>query len=326
MIRVITNAKQIQKLQLQFQQKLDQYFTASIDCRVGYPGGSFRDTVRYSPDLDIWMYVRQLPTRFWNGFGIGRPAEGVSNSLAGEINFPYEGINRRIAGVFAIEENGQILVLHRGRIGGGKEGIGKTFFADNYRGDFVTATDGDRETEFCLVGEINSPHFPVQVSDFIKEIHRVKKMADGETANGFSGLTDFSYTDEHSGRTVSERNEPVVTERTHGIIVNALARQLEKRRLHIGNDRNRDLFVHQRGKIRILFEVKTSSSTQCLYAAVGQLLLYSIPIPNAVKLVAVLPGKLSDPVAKRFSSLGINVLYYGWENDEVKFTNIDNIL
>lgn len=124
----------------------------------------------------------------------------------------------------------------------------------------------------------------------------------------------------------SGRDNPLVIDRTHGIVVNALARQLESRGQRIGNDRNRDLFIHNKGQIQTLFEVKTSSSTQCLYAAIGQLLLYSIPIPNEVKLVAVLPDKLSKTVTKRFSSLGIDILYYEWNNDEVIFIDIGAIV
>ena len=139
-------------------------------------------------------------------------------------------------------------------------------------------------------------------------------------------MTDFNYTDEHSGQTVTERNDPVIIERTHGIVVNKLAEELRKKGLQIGNDRNRDLFIHHNGQIKILFEIKTSSSTQCLYSAIGQLLLYSIPIRNNVKLIAVLPDKLSKIVTNKFSTLGIDLLYYKWDNDEPKFIDIDNIL
>ena len=326
MITVITDEQQIKTLHQQFHNKLDRYLREKIACWVGYPGGNFEDTVRYSTDLDIWISVQELDTRFWNGFGIGKPTKGANNSLAGEINFPYENMNRRIAGVFAQEDNGNILVLHRGRIGGGKPGVGKTYFTDNFRGDFVTAIDGDRETEFCLVGELNSRHFPRQVGNFIHEIYRVKNLEDGETSTDFGDLTNFTYTDEHSGTTVTERNDPVIIERTHGIVVNALAQELKDRKFKIGNDRNRDLFIHNRGQISTLFEIKTSSSTQCLYSAVGQLLLYSIPIRNTVKLIAVLPNKLSKTVTKRFTSLGINLLYYKWDNDEPKFIDLDDAL
>jgi hypothetical protein len=326
MITIITDEKQIQDLHKEFHKKLDRFLREQINCWVGFPGGNFQDTVRYSSDLDIWISVQELDTRFWNGFGLGRPVEGSNNSLAGEINFPYEDINRKIAGAFGVEDNGNILVLHRGRIGGGKKGIGKTYFTDNFRGDFITAIDGDRETEFCLVGELNSKHFPRQVANFINEIYRVKNLDDGETAADFSDLSDFVYTDEHSGQSVTERNDPVIRERTHGIVVNALAQELRDRNIKIGNDRNRDLFIHNRGQIITLFEIKTNSSTQSLYSAVGQLLLYSIPIGSEVKLIAVLPDKLSKSVSRKFHSLGIDILYYEWNNDEPTFINLDEQL
>jgi hypothetical protein len=325
MVTVISDKRQIQKLHHQFHDTLNKYFTEKIYCRVGYPGGSFEDDVYYSKDLDLWIGATKLENRYWNGFGHGRPIDWNSNSISGEINFSIDGINRRIAGAFAEEDNGNILVLHRGKIGGGKVGIGKAYFTDNCRCDFVTAIDGDKESEFCLVGELNSKHFPKQVANFIGEILRVKHLDDGETAANFD-LSDFNYTDEHSGQTVTERNDPIIIERTHGIVVNALAQELRNRELKIGNDRNRDLFIHNRGQITTLFEIKTSSSTQCLYSAVGQLLLYSIPIGTKVNLVAVLPDELSKTVSKRFHSLGINLLYYEWKNDEPKFTNIDDLL
>lgn len=205
MITVITDRQEVKKLHKQFHNRLDKYLTEDIDCWVGYPSGSFQDIVRYSPELDIWISQAEHENKYWNGFGVGRPIEGKNNSLNGEINFPYEGNYRRIAGAFAVEDNGNILVLHRGKIGGGKPGIGKIYFTDNYRGDFVTAIDGDRETEFCLVGELNSQQFPRQVSNFINEIYRVKNLEDSETSADFSNLTDFNHTDEHSGRSVTKK-------------------------------------------------------------------------------------------------------------------------
>lgn len=325
MITVITNKQEIKSLHKLFHRGLDKFMTEYINCLVGHPGENFEDTVRYSTELGIWISMIEHSNKFWNGFGVGRPIEGKNNSLNGEINFPYEGINRRIAGAFAKEDDGNILVLHRGKIGGGKPGIGKHYFKENYRGDFVSAIDGDRETEFCLVGELNSVNFPNQVSIFINEIYRVKSLEKADAASSFPELSNFKYTEEHSGRTVTERNDPIVRERTHGIVVNALAEQLEGIGLKVGNDRNRDLFIHNGKKIKVLFEVKTSSSTQCLYSAIGQLLLYSVPINNPVKLVAVLPEKLSKPVVRRFAELGIELLYYTWKDKNPNFEDIDQI-
>jgi hypothetical protein len=326
MIKIIEDAKQIQKLHKLFHEKLNTTFSNKIECRVGFPSGNFENTVRYSNELGIWLSILQVENRFWNGFGIGKPKEGANNSLVGEINFPHEGINRRIAGAFAKDSNGNILVLHRGKIGGGKKGVGKNLFLSKFYGDFIEAIDGEKETEFCLIGDLNSKLFPNQVSFFIHEVYRIKNQVDDSTQPSFSHLTKFNYTDEHSGTTITERSEPILIERTHGLVVDALNKKLKSKGFHTANDKNRDLFIHIDRKIKILFEIKTSSATQCLYSAIGQLLLYSIPIKNNPKLVAVLPTKLQKLVAERFSTIGIDILYYKWNKEKVEFINIENIL
>lgn len=326
MVTVITEKKRISDLQNRFHKRLGEFLTDKIDCWVGYPSGRFEDTVKYSDELDIWISHNKQPNKFWNGFGVGRPIEGRNNSLNGEINFPFEGIKRIIAGAFGEEDNGNILVLHRGRIGGGKPGIGKNYFTDNFRGDIISAIDGDRETEFCLVGALNSNHFPKQVAIFVKEIYRVKNLKEGETSTDFENLNNFSFADEHSGSSETERIGTTVIDRTHGIVVNALAIELESRSHKIGNDRNRDLFIHDKNKITTLFEIKTSSATQNLYAAVGQLIIYSIPIKNEVKLVLVIPEQLNKTVTKRLLQIGIRILYYEWIDDTPNFIGLNSIL
>jgi hypothetical protein len=323
MIKVVTDEKEIEKLHKIFHTIIGRHFSKRIDCWVGFPGGNFQNVVRYSSDLDLWISVQELDTRYWNGFGIGEPIEGTNNSLVGEINFPYKDIDRRIAGVFAKEDNGNILVLHRGKIGGGRKGVGKKLFIENFRGDFVTAIDGNIESEFCLVGELYSKHFHEQVGNFIFEIHRIKNI---ETNSDFSSILDFSYTNEHFGVSVTENNDPKIVERTHGIVVNSLAEELKNRGSKIGNDKNRDLFIHNKGQIKTLFEIKTTSSTQSLYSAVGQLLIYSIPIKNKVNLIAVLPNKLSKSVVEKFTSLGIEILYFEWKNNKPKFINLEDYI
>jgi hypothetical protein len=326
MITVITDKKRIAELHKRFHNQLDNFLTETIDCWVGYPGGNFEDTVKYSPDLNIWLSHFDHDNRFWNGFGIGRPFEGRNNSLNGEINFPFEGINRRIAGVFAEEDNGTILVLHRGRIGGGKQGIGKQYFTDNFRGDFVIAIDEDRESELCLVGELQSPHFSRQVSNFINEIYRVKQIDNSESSNNFEDLNNFNFTNEHSGTSSSENQGTRTIERTHGIVVNELATQLLNRNYKIGNDRNRDLFIHNQNRINALFEIKTSCSTQNLYSAVGQLIIYSMAITNEVALIIVLPEKLDKQVEKRLLEHNIKPLYYEWQEDLPTFIELDKLI
>jgi hypothetical protein len=325
MITVISDENEIVILNARFQNRLYQHYIERINCRVGYPGGSFQGDVYYSPASNLWFGHLDNVNSFWNGFGHGEPIDWNSNSISAEINFPKVGINRRIGGVFARDDDGNILVLHRGKIGGGKAGIGKRFFMDHFSGDFVTAIDGDRETRFCLVGDLFTNDFHDQIASFIESVRSVKSLISSGLVN-LPALTDFVYTDEQSGVSITERNEPIVINRVHGIIVNALSRELIAMGHKVGNDKNRDLFIYKDDRIKVLFEIKTSSSTQCLYSAIGQLLLYSVPISKPVKLVAVLPEKLSQAVENRFAELGIKIIYYSRHDDIIVFQEIDNIL
>jgi hypothetical protein len=326
MIKIIEDQKKIKQLQDRFHQRLFELLPETEFAFVGFPAGSFRDNVHYSSDLQIWTSFHKEDNRFWNGFGVGKPIPEKGISLVGEINFPFNGINRRIAGAFAEDSNGDILILHRGLIGGSTKGIGKTLFLEKHNGDYVTALDGGRKTKFALVGELESDFFIEQIASFIHSINNIKKGRTVPYTNNFTELSNFKYSDEKFGTSVTENHEPRKIVRTHGIIVNSLAAELRLLNYSIGKDKNRDIFIHNKSSITHLFEIKTSISTQCLYSALGQLLIYTIPIKNRVKLFAVLPQRLAKEVESRFSELGITIIYYEWISKKVFFPNLQSII
>ena len=53
MITVITDQNQIENLHEKFHNCLGNFLTEHIDCIVGYQGGSFQDTVSFSPNLEM---------------------------------------------------------------------------------------------------------------------------------------------------------------------------------------------------------------------------------------------------------------------------------
>ena len=325
MTEIITSARLITKYQKQFIQQLKFYCTEKIICTIGHQGYSDRSVVYYSKKYDFWFKSQLNENRYWNGFGFGKPRKEGSNSINVEINIPYKGINRAIGGVFGIDEKQNVLLLHRGKIGGGKIGIGKKLFFNKYRNEPVLAYDGEIETEFCLIGSLGTPYLPREVGNFISEVHRIKNLS-AEQAYSFSALNDFSFTDEATGARKIERTGTTVINRTHGIVVNLLANVLKSKGREIGNDINRDLYIHEQGEIKKIFEVKRSSSTQDLYSAVGQLLIYSIPVKKPFDLILVLPDKLNKIVEKRLTEHGIQILYYDWNNGEPIFQGLDKIL
>lgn len=324
MIKVIEDSKRIKILQDKFNKTLFEILNETENSFVGFPAGRFRDNVHFSSDLKIWFSTHNEKNRFWNGFGVGIPIAEKGISLVGEINFPFKGINRRIAGVFA-EDKDKILILHRGKIGGGTTGVGKNLFFEKFGGELIKAIDGDRETKFALVAELDSEYFIEQIASFIHGIYNIKQGKTIEFSNPFTELLDFTYTDEKFGVSVTEKNEPKTINRIHGIIVNALAKELKSKNLLIGKDKNRDLFIHKKNKISTLFEIKTNSNTQSLYSAVGQLIVYSMPI-GKINLIAVLPNKLDSYVEKKLSEIGIEILYFKWKNKQPVFIELEKYI
>lgn len=325
MIEVVTDLKLITQYQKQFVERLKTECDITIPCTLGFQGDSFSTNVFYSSKFNFWFSARKNDNRYWNAFGIGEPTKGANTSINVEINIPLEGINRNIGAAYGHDSKGEVLLLHRGKIGGGKVGIGKQLFFKNFRGDFAIANDDGIETEFFVIGSINSKYFPREVSNFISEVNRIKNLTTADKTI-FSNLSNFNFRDEHAGTNSVKREAITTIKRTHGIVVNELARILEDDGHKIGNDRNRDLFIHDRGQIKTLFEIKTSSSTQDLSTAVGQLLIYSIPIKTAVNLFLVLPEKLSNPVEKRLVKLGLHLIYYHWTEDEPAFENLTDVI
>lgn len=325
MTEIVSDKKLITKYQRLFVKQLKTVCTEKIICILGYQGNSDELTVYYSEKYNFWFTAHENDNRYWNAFGFGRPQTGRNNSITVEINIPYEGINRNIGGVFGHDKKGEVLVLHRGKIGGGRVSIGKSLFFDNYRDEPIVGDDDGIENDFCLIGSLTSKHLPRQVGNFVSEVHRIKNLTAEETED-FSALNNFQFTDEATGSNRISRSGSTTIERTHGIVVNLLARILEDKGYKVAKDRNRDLFIHNRGQIKKLFEIKRSSSTTDLYSAVGQLLIYSIPIKSSVDLIIVVPDKLKITVENRLVQLGIKILYYNWNNGEPTFDNLDKIL
>ena len=77
----------------------------------------------------IWMSSGKNPNSFFNLFGIGKPISTCNETIV-EINIPFTGINKNISGAFAKDTNGNIFLLHSGKLGG--KNVGKNLLEENY--------------------------------------------------------------------------------------------------------------------------------------------------------------------------------------------------
>ena len=333
MITTIENGIEIIELQKHFESIFKSQKPERIRGIIGSAGGAFETTFLYLGKYNIWVSFEKGDNRYWNGFGVGKPLAGKNNSITCEINFPYEGINRRVAGVLG-KEGEQVIVFHRGKIGGGRQGVGTNLFLDNYRGELWPVQDGKTENKLALIGTIDSKLFVQQVSNFVHEIQRIKDLtgtisglADEEIEEIVNPAFDFDFKEEGYGKSRYTRKDEIEAESNHGIIINALARELSGKGIAVGNDRKRDLYTVKDDQIDRIFEAKTDLSNSSIYSAVGQLLMYSAEKRlEGNQKILVLPEKLKTSSEKVIARLRLEILYYSFEGEAVRFIDLDRIL
>jgi len=91
---VITAPEKLAAAQALFAETLLAALPQKAACTVSGSGGGFEAEVSYSAELDLWYAMQPQGKKCWNGFGIGQPVAGKKVSIAAEINFPAEGLNR----------------------------------------------------------------------------------------------------------------------------------------------------------------------------------------------------------------------------------------
>jgi hypothetical protein len=290
--------------------------------------------VLWAADLGIWYAPAVISgSRYWNAFGTKDP-QGSSVPITCEVNLPLHGIDRRIGGAAASDEQGRTILVHRGRIGGGREGIGAELFWSHYEGKRLTVWDGDRDTDVAAVAELGSPRFVRQIQFFVHEVERIKTLVSDGQQGEISSRSGGSRTekpgtfeikdlgDEFAGTKTYAVSRTVSAVCDHGPIVKKLRELLCDAGHSTGKDTFRDLYVHRKQKVTSLFEVKPSTDRQSIYSAVGQLLLHSADLTPRPRLFFVAPDDLSDPLRTTLRRIGIEVLGFRWESDDLIFPDL----
>ncbi len=321
MLKVLDDESAIKKYRRLFIKSFKPLVSAKIPVNLGHPGATVKAKVSWSDSLGIWMFHEKIAdSRYWHAFGTGKPSESSHVPITCEINFPIRGIDRRIGGAMAADHDGRIYVVHRGKIGGGKKGVGKSLFEDHYRGVWATMEDGSLDTTVALIGELNSARFVRQITQFVRKVDKVKDLISSRSSQLEITFDELSFREELIGTTYTEFKSAPKTECDHGLIVMDLHTALIEQGLKVGNDLARDLFtVNRKGKIRDVFQVVTDTSTATLNSGTAQLLLSNIDLPERPRLVLTVPDNLDEALESKLKKLGIEILVYDWHRDQAMF-------
>lgn len=200
MLTLITEGRQIRTVTKAFRAQLAAAASKPVRHMVGFPSGSGLAKVwvlRRHAFFFCQFVQGDLENRCWNGFGLVMPEDARILPLVVEINVPWEGVNRAIGGVFLQGPRGEVYVGHRGKIGGGRKGVGKTAFWERYHQQAQPVLDDD---SVIVLGKVGSPKLPADLAAFIRTVNEIKREATGSADGvGDSDDLDLDFAPEFEG-------------------------------------------------------------------------------------------------------------------------------
>lgn len=188
MLRAVHDPDQIERCQTRLRKCIREGLRTSIpNVVIGNQGSHISSDV--VGNNTVWFAYQTLADepvpRHWNAFGAGQPALGRSNAITVEVNVASPWAGKRIAGLFARNDtSGDVLLLHRGAIGGSREGVGKAQFTAWYQAngaELVTflSPNGKNESAF-LVADLQQDQFLTGLESFVDAVRRFKSLHKGE--------------------------------------------------------------------------------------------------------------------------------------------------
>lgn len=289
---------------------------------IGWQGGQATREVFWHPNFDLWMCFDDFigRSRYWSAFGTDDPRQTKGNlSIRVEVNSPRSGINRRIGGAFARDADGDLYLLHRGNVGGGKKGIGKRAFMSLYPGAIVSVADDGAMSDMIVLGRIEQTEFRASLASFVHAVQRFKGATEPRTLQQRRGV----FSPEFAGTKTLTPREQIEVDCRHGIVVNSLQGVLESDGFQTVNTREIDLRINDRRGGAAIFEVKAADDPYSVYAAIGQLYFHST---STEIRIAVLPATCPRERVKVVQQLGIRVLLYEWDGQLPVFERLSDAL
>jgi len=305
--------------------------TQAFDRKIGYHSGYVEHRVHWHSRHRFWCLFdpTYVETRYWCCYGTADPEDQTMLSITVETNSPYEGVNRRIGGVFVRDDEGRVYIAHSGKVGGGRPGIGKEAFWEFYGGSDDVETVGwpdGRTSGVIVIGRIDSEHLPVHIARFVHEVARFKAAAtSGKTVLRRERLRRIFAPEFEGSRRGYEPSGEIEARCDHGIVVNRLYETLTEAGHNAVNDR-RDLYILDGGTVTHLFEVKTDLSTTSMYQGVGQLMLHAAALDLTPRRILVVPGQPNAATRRALDHLEIAVLAFDWEEGQPAFLRLGEVL
>ena len=173
MFTTIQDRNHIAKAQATLEDRIRHAATRSGQITLGYQGGGNEAMAHVIAPLNFWVSFADSGNRYWNAMGIGNPFKDGSTIIV-EINPPKHGINLQVSGAFVEDNEGKVYLVHRGKVGGGRKGIGMNAFLAWYPGALVLINDKVRHSKVIVIGALDDEKLIENLAAFTKSVAAFK--------------------------------------------------------------------------------------------------------------------------------------------------------
>lgn len=322
MLKLVHETKSKQAAQAALERNLKADLKGQGTLNIGFPGGNADEKVYSAGQGKLWVAFgkpsnNSAVPRYWNAFGVYKP-DRPAQTITVEINIAISSNSAQVAGFFAKDsDTGDIFLMHSGKVGGGRPGIGKSAFLVWSKAKLIEIDEESGKVRSGIaVGKLGDPHLSERIWAFVRSVHGFKDEAIGgglDTPEFKHRVEEFDrYNREFSGKKQGLRGGAFEYVTYHGDIVQKLFDDRTARLVSgekIFNSPLIDLFVKRDGVLSEVYEVKTGLDRQLLYTAIGQLVTHASTSQGDASKFLVIPAGETMPkdFEQAINGLGIQV-------------------
>jgi hypothetical protein len=313
-LSTLTKPSRIRDAQKQLQKDLLEQLPALGRQWVTFRPTSVEMKIYGNPDrLYFGPRVIRDEGKFWNAFGIFDPKRS-KQEITVEINLSAEG--GRTAGFVAEDGDGRRFLMHTGGIGGGKKGVSREAFMAWLNPELIAVQDNRQVEAGILIAQLGSSDLSQRVESFVRSVRGFKDAVKGgllQRPAFASGVEKWrEYRKEFSGRKTGSVEADLDYVSYHGDVVHALREWTERRANGVvTNSPLIDLLVHDdKDNLMEVYEVKSSTNRQVLYAGIGQLIVHGSNARVSRTLVLPAAEEIPADVTAGLEGSQIRVLRY----------------
>lgn len=352
--QVVTDIAEIARLNKRLGEYLRKIFGHRETRRITYPAGNHKGTVYFEEPsgeaVRAWS-PQKGDTKLCNYILSGSPGSSHWMEISVQLNFPAGKYNRRRAGAFVVDDQGDIFIAHRGRLTRGHAALEKRRVFREFAAQTIEAQDNKQTSKLILISALDDPALADRLWEFGEMAREVATRlaaendtsesdpdmgASGSRASGKNGkrksgtreermLKLRAYFDEYAGEGSHAGHGGGKRTVEHGDVVKALEAQLRTAGM---SQKAQAIDLAIVGDAHVdLYEVKTSASTTDVYTGVGQLLIHGECLADVldlpVKRHLVLPAEPKRLHRKPITGkAGIRVVLYEKKGAVYRFSGL----